>query len=441
MSLVNVEEGQRLLAGLVELQREVQTKVDKRGAGWRVYLETRRLVEVMSAPLPQDDTTLQGFVDRAIPLLRKKMAEMDAADAYNPLSVQLAECSEIDLFLLQKKLADEDHVVRLDAVAAVGELAWEGALPQLLELLEGETHVFVLSKLVKVIGQLGGDRVLETLTPYLSHEDDRVRANTVEGMEAIPGDEKFHRLLPLLEDPVPRVRANALKVVRALGDDRFTQVVRWMMQHPDLGHRQSVLHVLGVMKGDFAHQRLVEMLQDHHPDIRVRVIEMLAARPELASVDALLALLQGECSDLTREHVAGALRKLQQTAPATLQGEVQRHLQEAVQDLGERRGSLPPTPGGDLVAQLDALARAPEPEPEPPPPPPRASTPPESAAPTKKDKDGDFRKVMARMKTTLSALDPRERTQAEKMIRSGRILNETQLKTVVGRLRAKRKKG
>ena len=149
-------------------------------------------------------------------------------------------------------------------------------------------------------GPVAGAEALSTLLPYLSHEDDRVRANTVEGLEAIPGDEKFPHIMPLLEDPSPRVRANALKAIKALGGERFTSMLKGMIRHPEFEHRRSALYVLKAMNNDFSRDCLAVMLEDDQLELRFQAMEVLARRPDPATVAVLVKVLRGEGGELRR---------------------------------------------------------------------------------------------------------------------------------------------
>jgi hypothetical protein len=399
----------------VALEREVQQKTDRRGEGWRVYLELRRLRQHLDVPVARDEPGLLAYVTKAKGVISQRMAAMEEGNLFNRISVEIAEMSELDLFVLQKHLASEDHQVRLEAVSAVGELGYQGALPSLLELLAREQHLFVLSKLTKVLGQVGGAAVMGELLPYLSHEDDRVRANTIEGLESIPGDDKFIHIMPMLEDPAPRVRANALKAIKALGGERFTSMLRTMIRHPEFDHRRSALFVLQAMQNDFGRDCLVVMLDDHHPELRGRALDLLARRTDMPTVEGLVKLIRSGPGEATRERALEVLRTIQAAAPPEVAAAVAEQLRRLAEPEAE-----------------------PEPEATPATPVPVAPDPAAGTDSGSFKAGGDIKKVMARMSTLLSGLEPRERREAENLIKSGKIQNESQLKTVIARSRNKK---
>ena len=450
MALIQAEDIQRMLAELMALEKEVQQSQDRRGGGWRVYVKVRDTLAILRDSVTQDGSAAAQLVEKAVPLLEQRRQAMEAADAFNKTSVQLSERSELDLVVLRKHLEAEDHAVRLEAVAAAGELAWQDSLPFLVARLAEESHPWVISKLTKVIGTLGDKDSLDVLVKFLDHEDERVRANTIEGIEALPGDEKFRYLMPRLEDPSPRVRANALKALQALGGEQFSALLGRMVHSPEVDQRLSVLYALGAIRGQAAHGHLARMMEDDHPEVRARAITLMGRRGDMAAAQALIALMQTECGDRARTAALAALRSLRSKARGgPLAAKLDAMVQGLVGELGELRGEQLPAAQdvGTLLNQLAQLAKPrPPPEPEPAPEP----TPDPDAESDQSDKEAEaeaaaaaeedkIKKTLARMNAQLSALEPRERRAVEKMVRTGKVQNDSQLNREVARMRRKRK--
>ncbi len=441
MTLLVLDDLKARLTALVTVERSLAAVADRRSVGWKLYLEARNIVTHIETGVMPDDPTVQDFVAKALPVLKERMRAMETGNAYNPISVEISEKTELDLFVLQKYLAHEDHLVRLEAVTAAGELEYAEALTSLEALLATESHPWVLSKLTKVLAQLGGIKLLPKLEPFLGHEDARVRANTVEGIGAFPGDEKLTVLLPLLDDESPRVRANVLAAIKTLGTEHFTQVVRTMCRHPSLDHRRSVLFALGAMQGAFARDCLITLLQDDYPEIRGRAIDLLGRKPDLPAVDALLSMVRPEAREADRERAVMALRTLVAGAPPELVAEIETHFSGALATVRGLRGSgAAASTGSDPLADLLEICKpvpvapkAPEPEPV------KAAEPapapePEAAV----AKEFDPKKLLARMSGILSSLDARERKEAEGLVKAGKVQNESQLQRAIARLRGKK---
>jgi hypothetical protein len=95
------------------------------------------------------------------------------------------------------------------------------ACPRLLEYLQSCSDVMVISFLTKNLGiSFPQENIVPILKNYLKHQDDRVVANTIEGLEAMGKSESFVVLAQMLSHHSHRVQANAAK---ALG--KFDPVV------------------------------------------------------------------------------------------------------------------------------------------------------------------------------------------------------------------------
>jgi hypothetical protein len=166
----------------------------------------------------------------------------------------------------------------------------------------------------------------------------------------------------------------------------------------------------------------------------------------MASVESLVKLLHGDLGEKARGQAIEGLKLLRSKAEGALAAQVDQHLREAIARLEEKHaeisGEYAIRPQGELLDQLAELARPPEKPPVAGP----ASTPkstPESNeegdGAGKDAKEAEARKILARMKAAMSSLEARERGEIEKQIKAGRIVNESQLKTKVQRMRAKRR--
>lgn len=468
---IDFDELKRRLTESVSLERTLRAERDFRGGAWRLFLELRALRELLPT-VPVSDEAQASFVARVGPLLDQRMQTMREKNEYNPITLEVHECTEIDRFVLQRHLASEDHTERLDAVAAAAEVKYRGAMPDLLALLEREKHPFVISKLTKVVGQLGTAAQIPALVPFLSHEDDRIRANTVEGLDAIDDDAKFPHLMRLLDDPSPRVKAAALRAIRALGGTKFAQLVGRMMADPDDNVRRSVLFVLAGMHNPFARSRLIKFLRDDDPEIRCRAADLLVTYADPEAATGIVERLPSERTDRVREAFQTALRGMRSRVPPAAAARFDElirtacaELEAAAKPAAPPSSPAPPAP----VPQAAAPAVASPPSSPPPPPPgdeddllnellalsvPGDIAPSRVAAVTTRGDTGEAEvaddagsvddekaamKLVTRMSTTLGTLPPAERRVAEGLIKAGKIKNESHLKQWIERSRQKRK--
>lgn len=342
---------QRMFQELSQMEQRLQAAQDPKGGGWRLYVQARQGVEFLREQLPTTDAALGPTVARAIEVLQDRIHRMDERQTYNPVTVMLHERSEDDLVALKGLVASEDYEQRLAAVAAVDELRWSDALPLLQDRLEVEDHPFVISKLTKVVGHIGGRVALKQLVPFLEHEDARIRANTVEGMADIPGDEKYKYLVPLIEDPSPRVQGNVAVSLQGMGAQEFAGLVARMVHSPEAGARRSALYVLGQLppSATFAHLR--DLTHDDEADIRRLAVAALGKLDTLAAAEALVDVLRAYPEGDTHAAARAALE-------AIWHGRPEAERKDLVDALGEFAGEVAraqhvaPTPPADSVETL-----------------------------------------------------------------------------------------
>lgn len=177
---------------------------------------------------------------------------------------------------------------------------------------------------------------------------------------------------------------------------------------------------------------------------------LMARRGDMPAAQALIVLMQTECGERARGKALAALRHIRTRAKPELATKLDSMVQGLVGELGQMHGEQVPAAQdvGTLLNQLAQLAKPrPAPKPEPVAQPPRSSAPaPEQdsedeAAAKAALEEEKVKKTLARMNASLSLLAPQERRAVEKMVRAGKVGNDSQLKREVARMRRKRKGG
>lgn len=113
-----------------------------------------------------------------------------------------------------------DREARRTFIRAMAALDDE-AMPILEEMMESG-RAFQVRNAVAVLGELGGERALELVTPSLAHPDAAVRREAVRSLARLGGEDAGMLVYGLIEDPDPGVRlaaataAGRLRVERAL---------------------------------------------------------------------------------------------------------------------------------------------------------------------------------------------------------------------------------
>jgi|GEM_PF-1030041 len=123
------------------------------------------------------------------------------------------------------------------------------AAPHLLNLLKTEDHPWVVSKLTKTTGLLGAphdnEHILDCLLPFLSHEDDRIRANTIEGIGGLQSNRKLPILLDMmLKDDSERVKQMAAIAISFDDTVKALDLLRVMLDGDDMEQAEAALKVV-----------------------------------------------------------------------------------------------------------------------------------------------------------------------------------------------------
>jgi len=232
---------------------------------------TSEAVELLSQVLKQEDKALSKSATLSISKIEKK--ELQKTE---PILEQLLTSEEIPKFLIEEQiqlLNSSEPKERLKAAQILGYLAQPEIVPVLLNHLSKEEDNFVVASLVKTIGQLGDESVLPALKPYLSHNDARVRANTVEALEFIDSPQITEMLKPLLYDKDNRVKANAIKILFHYKPEIAIQKIKEMAKSPEPWVRISAVYSLSAIANESAYKILKILSNDHDIDVALAATE------------------------------------------------------------------------------------------------------------------------------------------------------------------------
>lgn len=165
---------------------------------------------------------------------------------------------------------------------------------ELLEnILVKEKDVIVKSGLVKVFARNCGENGIPLLIKCLHDDDPRVRANTVEVIEAqrIKGCEQ--EIIKLLNDSENRVKVNAAKYLVKIGYQQAFYTLRSMLVSPEVWLRDSVIFALGEIGDQPSLVLLRAALKDPNQGIRLSVLKALAKMNNATSRQ----ILKAACGD------------------------------------------------------------------------------------------------------------------------------------------------
>ena len=108
-------------------------------------------------------------------------------------------------------LESEESSERIEGMMKLAEAKDPEAVELIVQKIANEPDTEVIATGLTALGNLGSESAVPSMQNFLTHEDDRVRANCVEGINQILGDERPKPMLErMLKDSSHRVRANAI---------------------------------------------------------------------------------------------------------------------------------------------------------------------------------------------------------------------------------------
>lgn len=146
---------------------------------------------------------------------------------------------------LSQALASDRPRDRLKAVRLIRLDQVRDLVPQLAQQLARETEAPIQATLIEALGQLGDERVLMVLVPWLRHQDPRLRANCVEAIGQLDSEVGLAYLIPHLRDPDNRARANAVLALRRSGRVNVFRTLEDMLRSGSPSMQDSATFCLG----------------------------------------------------------------------------------------------------------------------------------------------------------------------------------------------------
>lgn len=166
--------------------------------------------------------------------------------------IELTESEQYDLFFeLAKNLSYPMREVRISSVLAISKIANRRCSNILVDKLDLEKDTFIKASLIRILGEIGTENLIDELERYLHHSEPRIRANAIESMVQIRVSNKkslIEKIAPLIHDENNRVSATALKELIGLGELSYLPYLKLMLKGTDEVRVASALWVVGALR-------------------------------------------------------------------------------------------------------------------------------------------------------------------------------------------------
>ncbi len=208
------------------------------------------------------------------------------------------------------ELSSRDFRIRVKAVMELSATRQRRIFDELCDLQDKEDHEWVHATFAKYLGFFQQPESFERVTRYLSSPDNRVRANCLEGLEAL-GDARAAELVrPLLNDPDNRVRANAAKFLVKFDLDSVRTALDEMLNSEEEWMRDSATYILARIEFDGIGEYLDRALQDSNPLIASKAARALARKGNPEEAKAYLQAVDSTRDERLERAVREALSLL-----------------------------------------------------------------------------------------------------------------------------------
>lgn len=191
--------------------------------------------ECMDTPLLDSIQSLAAHQDLGVRFWAKKVYNKYAFQFCRDEPERFSEATEdgsLPIEILVKFLQDVRHS-RFLAMKVLKKIcqSWSPrALEVLAAHLKSTADTYQISFLTKNLGiHFPSDGLIPLLTPYLANSDDRVIANTIEGLEAIGSTRCFEIISQFLKHRNNRVRATAAKALAGYDSRRAFDILTKML--------------------------------------------------------------------------------------------------------------------------------------------------------------------------------------------------------------------
>nr|QNO51366.1 hypothetical protein KMJFBAND_00003 [Methanosarcinales archaeon ANME-1 ERB6] len=205
-------------------------------------------------------------------------------------------------------LEDEDDSVRWSATEAFGMIGTEKAVEPLLEMLKGQ-YDDAMEGAAEALGTIGSEKIVKSLISLLKDKDCDGRWWAAQVLGKIDTEKALELAIPLLKDKDDHVRENASGILGFIGNEKAVEPLISMLNDEEKTIRQSAAESLGWIRNEKAVEPLISMLNGEEDCVWHRAAEALGEIGSEKAVEPLISMLKDkDCKD--RTWAAGALGEI-----------------------------------------------------------------------------------------------------------------------------------
>ncbi|MDZ4820756.1 MAG: HEAT repeat domain-containing protein [Planctomycetota bacterium] len=195
--------------------------------------------------------------------------------------------------LLLSRMATSTDDAQKTIIAALAGIGDRTAVPALLQRLDPEGDVELLTRIVDALARLSDSRAYQPLRSLLGHRSVRVRQSAVAAVSALGHLDTAADLLPEFHNPSPLVRESCVRVAAYLGLPLCLDSVFHCCDDPDERVRRAAIECLPNFDDSRVYPRLSQAIRTDMPMVRAAAAGALSKLDdETAAADLLANTLQ-----------------------------------------------------------------------------------------------------------------------------------------------------
>jgi HEAT repeat protein/Flp pilus assembly protein TadD len=210
--------------------------------------------EALKLMLKKNDAVLR-------PHIKTALGEIEAALKKNDVEIidKISEAGQgekksgglnYDVFL--KYINDEEPKNRISVLAACPKIGRDPRIAEILtDRLASENHSFVVASILINLGRVGGEDCIDIIASFLTHQDARIRANAVEGLDFLQAPQAVLQILKAAGDSDPRVMANVARALLNVDNQYVENQLLAMLGSGDQAQIEAANYVIGRIKFKF----------------------------------------------------------------------------------------------------------------------------------------------------------------------------------------------
>ncbi|NQT26470.1 HEAT repeat domain-containing protein [candidate division KSB1 bacterium] len=291
--------GRKAVPILIQTLDQGSSRARSRAARILGRLKAPEAIEPLTNTLGGNNAALASIAKDALsqyglPALDPVMKAMKRLSARKDVLVVLGTIPAATAFdTLIHYLRNGTSELRWNAARGLGKTRNSKAVPFLIQALENDQDVVVRIETIIAMGEIGDTRSLSSLERILSTDDTAPRLHAIEAIGKIQSPRTISILLPILDDSNPEI---VLKAIPPLVDHADTRVLKKLVDlcaHPDRRVRKLVQQGIQLHRDRVA-PLLVQALGQDDRNVKKETTDLIGRMRVIEAIPRLLSMLDEE---------------------------------------------------------------------------------------------------------------------------------------------------